>query len=544
MRLIFFILLLWCSDASALFTDLKFGQSQIADSQWNVVSCTTTTTCNIYSKNPGIAYMIPWTLGQLAWTAGDYVKFESTTDPANPWLAKQYDAVGGVKATLGSGHIINMDTSYFFFVGNDNNTGQLFSMQQGLSNTNAVSWTGTLNPTVTQVDTLSANGSTTPLAAGQTVAPVFVPMPVSLKSIRPLMLGYIPSSMNSAGGEFFSNAFDGNPGTKYLNFDKLNTGVMIKLSQGKVISGVTFTTANDSPERDPASFILYGSNDTVTWVVIDSKNIALSNNRFTDSTYTIDNINAYVYYNMVFPTVKNAGAANSMQIAEITFIYDENNPTTSVDLGSTLPWTTFPSFYCCGGSGSSFNAAPANTSKVMLYNSRTTSDNQVYIDQLGNDNKIIVDQIGNRNNYTNYSSNGSFNTTTINQTATNDLQVNFIDLTVNGNSNLITIDQNSYNAISNFGKGAFINITDNNNSLNLQQTDGGSHYANIELSGGNKNVGIIQQGAANHMTDIKLSGQPVDLNLQQSGATQQYYSINFNCATAGGCAPIQVEQGQ
>ena len=365
-------------------------------------------------------------------------------------------------------------------------------------------------------------------------------------SLRPLMLGYIASSMNSPSGEFFSNAFDGDPTTKYLNFDKLSAGVMLKLSQGKVISQVQFTTANDSPERDPASFSLYGSNDTSGgWTLITSQLIALPNNRLAVSpVYTINNTEAYVYYNITFPIVKDAFTANSVQIAEITLLYDENDPTSSVDLGSTLAWTTFPSFYCCGGSGSSFNAAPANTSKVMLYNSRTTSDNQVYIDQLGNDNKIIVNQSGNRNNYTNYSSNGSFNTTTINQTATNDSQVNFIDLTVNGNSNLITIDQNSYNVISNFGKGAFINITDNNNSLNLQQTDGGSHYANLELSGGNKNVGIIQQGAANHMTDIKLSGQPVDLNLQQSGATQQYYSINFNCATVGGCAPIQVQQGQ
>ena len=365
-------------------------------------------------------------------------------------------------------------------------------------------------------------------------------------SLRPLMLGYIPSSMNSPSGEFFSNAFDGDPNTKYLNFDKLSAGVMLKLSQGKVISQIQFTTANDSPERDPASFSLYGSNDTSGgWTLITSQLIALPDNRLSVSpVYPINNAEAYVYYNITFPIVKDAFTANSMQIAEITLLYDENDPTSSVDLGSTLPWTTFPSVYCCGGSGSSFNAAPANTAKVMLYNSRTTSDNQVYIDQLGNDNKIIVNQSGNRNNYTNYSSNGSFNTTTINQTANSDSQVNFIDLTVNGNSNLINIDQNTYTSINATNKGAFINITDDNNILTLQQKDGGNHYANIELSGGNKHVDILQQGSADHMADVQLSGQPVNLSLQQSGATQQFYSINFNCATIGGCAPIQVQQGQ
>jgi hypothetical protein len=72
---------------------------------------------------------------------------------------------------MGTGHIINMGTDYFFFVGNDNNTGQLFSMTQGFANTSGVSWTGTLNPTVAQVNTYATNGSTTPLAAGQTAPP-------------------------------------------------------------------------------------------------------------------------------------------------------------------------------------------------------------------------------------------------------------------------------------------------------------------------------------------------------------------------------------
>ena len=152
-------------------SDLKFGQYQIADSQWNVSACMYTATCQIYSKNPGTAYKIPWTSGQLSWAAGDYVAFAATGDATNPWNAVQYNSNGTQKAVMGTGHIINMGTDYFFFVGNDNNTGQLFSMTQGFANTSGVTWTGTLNPTVSQVNTYAAGGSTTPLAAGQTVAP-------------------------------------------------------------------------------------------------------------------------------------------------------------------------------------------------------------------------------------------------------------------------------------------------------------------------------------------------------------------------------------
>ena len=151
--------------------DLKFGQYQVADSQWNVSACMYTATCQIYSKQPGTAYKIPWFNGQLSWGAGDYVAFVPTGDATNPWNAIQYTANGTQKAVMGTGHIINMGTDYFFFVGNDNNTGQLFSMTQGFANTSGVTWTGTLNPTVAQTNTYAQGGSTTVLTAGQTVTP-------------------------------------------------------------------------------------------------------------------------------------------------------------------------------------------------------------------------------------------------------------------------------------------------------------------------------------------------------------------------------------
>ena len=175
-RFLFLFAILWsiCTHSLAVtFTDLKFGQYQIADSQWNVQACTQTATCQIYSKNPGTAYKIPWTSGRIVWAPGDYIQFQSNAqkDANNPWLAVQYGSNGVGKTNMGTGHIINMGPDYFFFVGNDNNTGQLFSMTEGFSNTNGVTWTGTLNPTASQVDTYAAGGSTTPLAAGQSAGP-------------------------------------------------------------------------------------------------------------------------------------------------------------------------------------------------------------------------------------------------------------------------------------------------------------------------------------------------------------------------------------
>ena len=103
---------------ATVFSDLKFGQYQIADSQWNVSSCMYTTTCQIYSKNPGTAYKIPWTSGQISWASGDYIAFVATGNSTNPWNAIQYNSSGTQKAVMGTGHIINMGTDFFFFVGN------------------------------------------------------------------------------------------------------------------------------------------------------------------------------------------------------------------------------------------------------------------------------------------------------------------------------------------------------------------------------------------------------------------------------------------
>jgi hypothetical protein len=169
MKKLLLTLLLLCSNAFADLTDIKFGQSQIADSQWNVNACLNTTTCQIYSKNPGTAYKIPWTSGQVSWASGDYVKFSTSGNGSFPYTATQYDSAGNVKATLGAGKIVNMGADYFFFVGSDNNTGQLFSGSTGMNNTSGVSWTGTLNPTIAQANTYAnATYSTVPLTAGQT----------------------------------------------------------------------------------------------------------------------------------------------------------------------------------------------------------------------------------------------------------------------------------------------------------------------------------------------------------------------------------------
>ena len=552
--LIFSFLITFCLSAHSQATglvDLKFGRYQIADSQWNVSACMYSNTCQIYSKNPGTVYKIPWTTGQLSWATGDYVAFAATGNSTNPWNAVQFSSGGTQKAVMGTGRIINMGTDYFFFVGNDNDTGQLFSMTQGFANTSGVTWTGTVNPTVSQVNTYATNGSTTPLAAGQTAAPAGPPPPaptaIYMNNATVNIIRAIPTTNNSPGGEGPNSAFDNNPNTKYLNFDKKNAGVTVQLNAGRIVTGFTVTTANDFSGRDPTSYKLYGSNDGSTWVLIKQDAITLSENRFaTSSVISIGNTTAYAYYFMLFPTTKAGEGCgqncNSMQIAEITYYYDANSTATSTASSNTIvdPVTAEANTLCCGGSAASFSSSDTNTAKVLSFVNRTTADSQVHIEQIGTQNVVEVNQSGTRNNYVNYYGNGLSNDINISQTGNVSTQANYVDLRVVGNFNSVDLQQTSTGGT----KGLFADVSGNNNSLLVQQKDGSSHYAEITLSGGNKNVDVLQQGSGSHMAKINLSGYSTGLNLTQSGNTQNFYSITHNCSTAGGCAAITVTQGQ
>ena len=93
-------------------TDIKFGQSQIADSQWNVNACLNTTTCQIYSKQPGTMYKIPWTSGQWSWQAGQYVQFSLSGNASFPYEGRVYNSNGTQAGTIGTGKIVNMGPDY------------------------------------------------------------------------------------------------------------------------------------------------------------------------------------------------------------------------------------------------------------------------------------------------------------------------------------------------------------------------------------------------------------------------------------------------
>ena len=140
---------------------------------------------------------------------------------------------------------------------------------------------------------------------------------------------------------------------KYLNFgeptgasSELNTGFIVTptlgaTTGGSIVSGLRLFTANDAEARDPASYVLEGSigGPTGPWTLISSGalNLPLGRNvtnqppLLTGTTpinlatdffqeVLFDNTTAYTNYRLIFPTVRDPVAANSMQIADVEFL--------------------------------------------------------------------------------------------------------------------------------------------------------------------------------------------------------------------------------
>jgi hypothetical protein len=195
----------------------------------------------------------------------------------------------------------------------------------------------------------------------------------------------VPSSTNSPAGERATNAIDGNALTKYLNFDKLNTGFTVTPARATTVRGIALTSANDSPDRDPASFEVWGSvNNGTSFTMIGSGTVPAFPDRFIRRELYFDNATAYTSYKVVFPTVANATGANSMQIADVellgfvggTLAVGPNLPAMSIDTTAGVTKITY--------TGTLQSSATANgtytdvTGATSPYTVITTTGSQFY----------------------------------------------------------------------------------------------------------------------------------------------------------------------
>ena len=537
-------MLLVCTNAFGAITDGKFSVNQIFDVQYSWSGTT------LYASN----FIAPYNKNfqTVTTTAGQYFQFfNSTTNPGKHGLklmnsnGTQHSIVhdhGDITA-LGNGAIFYIGSGFF---------GNVITTAQGYNYGASATFTN-MDTSVTSSDLNNYTyASTTPLAAGQTAQPA--PATPNWQMIRtnstPVVISNIyPTSYNSPGNEGAANAFDGNVGTKYLNFDKQNAGVTVKLSQGRVVQKFTITTANDAVERDPASYKLYGSNDGVNWTLIKEGPLSLSDNRYAVSgEISVDNTNAYVYYFMLFPSIKN-NSGNSVQIAEVTYYYDLNDGVTSSDTGS-------------GGTPSNPGTAGAAVSNEGPTVVSTSTNNSVSTSSSSSSTgSITITRPTTTGNF----ADGFVGTTTVTTTTTtpvttttwSDGSTTTSNGTPSSNTNTTytitptygTAPTYSRTAPNTGGNSIYIKqvTAGTNNSVTLEQ-DGNNNAVTGTDSGwatlnGNGNILSIKQFGQGNIAGVKMNAWGNNIDLKQQAANGGDVNNNiFNFESAGNGNAVTAQQ--
>jgi hypothetical protein len=160
------------------------------------------------------------------------------------------------------------------------------------------------------------------------------------------------TAANSPGAEAAPNSVDSDQPSKYLNFNKVNAGIIVIPSVGATIATrLSLTSANDAPERDPATYEILGTNDTnlndtspalnptnwqAFWTLITVGSVPAFSGRGAEQEFAFANSTAYLSYLVDFPTVANPAAANSMQIADIQLSVPEPTGLAMLGLGAAL----------------------------------------------------------------------------------------------------------------------------------------------------------------------------------------------------------------
>ncbi|MEB3193975.1 MAG: hypothetical protein VKO19_02465, partial [Cyanobacteriota bacterium] len=163
----------------------------------------------------------------------------------------------------------------------------------------------TVGTTVAVVGTIANDDVSTPPPSSPTALP------------RPTVITALDLDGFSASPfwEQVGNAFDNTTTTKYLNSGGPNAGVEFSYGVPTQISSFVITTANDVPDRDPASYQVYGF-QSGAWQLLASGSLQLPAARLTDAAAVVlPTLPSLTQYRVIFPTLKGPGTM--MQIAEL-----------------------------------------------------------------------------------------------------------------------------------------------------------------------------------------------------------------------------------
>jgi len=143
--------------------------------------------------------------------------------------------------------------------------------------------------------------------------------------------GIVTASSQIHEGESKEMAFDNTSSTKWLTYFTAAGWIQFQFPQGNryAVQRYSITSANDAPERDPNNWVLYGSNDELTWNVVDTRANQRWNSRFLRREFKCAFPNPYNYYRL--DITGNNGSANltgfsEMELLEETYIAENPFP--------------------------------------------------------------------------------------------------------------------------------------------------------------------------------------------------------------------------
>ncbi|HVU56676.1 MAG TPA: DUF1735 domain-containing protein [Puia sp.] len=129
----------------------------------------------------------------------------------------------------------------------------------------------------------------------------------------------LENSSSTDTAEYSPHLVDGNVNTKYLAFNFPQPfWFQEKFATPQVVNSYTFTSANDSQDRDPMDWNVEGSNDGANWDVLDTRTGETFPSRVQTRHFTLDNNSNKTYtYIRVNVTQRNGGSGDGLfQMAE------------------------------------------------------------------------------------------------------------------------------------------------------------------------------------------------------------------------------------
>jgi hypothetical protein len=140
-----------------------------------------------------------------------------------------------------------------------------------------------------------------------------------------------PSSPPFPATENDAKVFDNDIATKWYVRGNPTPSIIYDFAGATsyAINAYTVTSGNDSPDRDPASWRLEGSNSTnlSTWTTVDTRTGQTFLGRGQTNYYSFANTTGYLVYRFIV-TANNGGTANGgeFQMAEIQLFGDSTTP--------------------------------------------------------------------------------------------------------------------------------------------------------------------------------------------------------------------------